>query len=277
MADGDRADRSRRLNSYSVFARFNPIPHLRSLRRLFTGKTRDASDTEDDILDGGSPKPVPSRKGKDKSENKVLCVGQLHDVNKEKIVWRCNGSGIHCFCGECIDWIFHHFLQSKRPMTGCPWCKTQVIGETQSSGETSGRWYRSIPFPEGEVEEYEAIMLEQTTKNPIYCSERTCSAFIPPSQIQGDVATCYKCGGNTQTCRLCKKAVHPHRPCPKEEDEDTQALLELAKKNNWKSCPGCNHLVEHTKEGCDQIPCVRCNTVFCYHCGKRWQECDRGL
>ena len=56
------------------------------------------------------------------------------------------------------------------------------------------------------VENYQLLMLEHETKNKIYCSNKKCSAFIPPLSIMGVNANCQKCG--KQTCARCKNASH---------------------------------------------------------------------
>ena len=56
------------------------------------------------------------------------------------------------------------------------------------------------------VEKYEAMRMEFDTKNKVYCSYKKCSAFISPSSITDENATCQKCG--RQTCTRCKNASH---------------------------------------------------------------------
>ncbi|KIX98524.1 uncharacterized protein Z520_05825 [Fonsecaea multimorphosa CBS 102226] len=72
-------------------------------------------------------------------------------------------------------------------------------------------------------DQFELAKVEFGTRNRTYCCGETCSAFINPSNIEGDVATCGKCG--TMTCNTCKKVAHDGH-CP--EDPELQATLSLA-------------------------------------------------
>lgn len=89
--------------------------------------------------------------------------------------------------------------------------------------------------------------IEFTTLNRTYCHIKTCSAFIPPSSIQGDKAVCRKC--KFSTCTHCKGLYHAGF-CP--QDSATQELLRIAKENGWQSCQSCHRIVE-LSTGCNHI------------------------
>ena len=110
------------------------------------------------------------------------------------------------------------------------------------------------------LEDYKMFELEITTPNPLYCSSRNCSAFVAPSNIHGDIGMC-KCGG--RTCRHCRKTQHPGRLCA--QDQDTQKVEALGKKQGWKHCPKCKHMIERTA-GCLHMTCSQCRTEFCWKC-----------
>uniref|UniRef100_A0A8H7K851 RING-type domain-containing protein n=1 Tax=Bionectria ochroleuca TaxID=29856 RepID=A0A8H7K851_BIOOC len=101
----------------------------------------------------------------------------------------------------------------------------------------------------------------------MYCHIKTCSAFIPPSSIQGDKAVCNRC--NCSTCTRCK-GLHHAGACP--ADPATQEFLRIAKDNGWQSCQSCHRMVE-LSTGCHHITCV-CKHHFCYACGVKWKSCE---
>ncbi|KAK0647064.1 hypothetical protein B0T16DRAFT_429654 [Cercophora newfieldiana] len=114
---------------------------------------------------------------------------------------------------------------------------------------------------------FNAKKIEFETPNRTYCSDLKCSTFIPPQAIKGGVATCVRCRANT--CAVCKKAEHQGQDCP--DDPATQALLRLAKEQQWQKCYKCAHLVE-LNHGCNHITC-HCGAEFCYECGEGWKTC----
>ncbi|KIW29679.1 hypothetical protein, variant [Cladophialophora immunda] len=115
-------------------------------------------------------------------------------------------------------------------------------------------------------DQFEHAKVEFGTRNRTYCCQETCSAFITPGNIEGDRATCGKCG--TMTCNICKKPAHDGH-CP--EDPELQATLSLATQSGWQRCYGCDRLIE-LDVGCNHITC-RCGAQFCYVCGVRWKQC----
>lgn len=107
---------------------------------------------------------------------------------------------------------------------------------------------------------YRMFELELMTPNPLYCSSRKCAAFVPPSNIHGDVGVC-RCGG--RTCRHCRSQEHRDKLCA--QDKETQKVEELGKRKGWKHCPKCQHMIERTA-GCLHMTCSQCRTEFCWKC-----------
>jgi hypothetical protein len=92
--------------------------------------------------------------------------------------------------------------------------------------------------------------VEWESKDRIYCSNKTCSAFIRPENIQGKKAKCLKCG--MRTCADCKKAAHSSRkPCVG-DGHGTRLALKVMEENKWRRCPGCNNGIERA-EGCNHM------------------------
>ena len=122
----------------------------------------------------------------------------------------------------------------------------------------------------GLVNQYRSMTLEFSTPNPVYCHNRSCGLFIPPSPADGpDNKRCLSC--NRVTCRHCRNQAHSGE-CP--ADVDTQRLRALAATRGWKPCPRCSKMVEKTS-GCNHISCT-CGAQFCYRCGRNYPCSDCG-
>jgi hypothetical protein len=180
-------------------------------------------------------------------EECVVCGDENH---KEEFLRPCE----HGYCEDCLQAGFKNALASKTPFKCCK--------KNLSVDDCTGL---EADF----VVKYQELILELTTPNPMYCCNVTCAKFLPPASIVGEVGTCGSC--KTQTCRHCKKRTHPGVFC--EEDRETKAVKELAMQKGWKTCPGCNHLIER-QSGCLHMICSRCQTAFCYRCSKRWNDCE---
>ena len=116
--------------------------------------------------------------------------------------------------------------------------------------------------------QYRDMLEETSTPNPIYCSNRDCSAFIPAANARGpDLIECHRC--DRATCRHCRNRYHPGTECA--ADVDTQRARSLAAAQGWKACPNCSNMVEKSS-GCLHMTC-RCGTEFCYRCGQHYRSC----
>lgn len=98
------------------------------------------------------------------------------------------------------------------------------------------------------ITHFEEKSVEYMTPDRLYCSWPTCSAFIPPSSINGETAVCPKCG--YWVCTLCKGPTHQGRDCP--EDGALNDLIETAHGAGWQRCYQCNRFVELSL-GCNHI------------------------
>ena len=177
----------------------------------------------------------------------TVCGDESH---REELIWPCE----HAYCDGCASEGFRTALKSRAPFRCCG--KDVPVSECHA-------------LPRETVDKYASLLVELKTTNPIYCHQPKCGAFVPPDLVVGDLAKCAKC--NAQTCRHCRKAAHPGKFC--KQDKETEAVKELAQEKGWKSCPGCQHMVERL-EGCLHIVCSRCQTAFCYRCSKKWDDCE---
>ena len=55
---------------------------------------------------------------------------------------------------------------------------------------------------------------------------------------------------------------------------DDVALLDAARRNQWRRCPQCHHMIE-LYSGCRHITC-KCGCEFCYTCGVLWEKVPGG-
>ncbi|RMJ16380.1 hypothetical protein CDV36_003924 [Fusarium kuroshium] len=130
----------------------------------------------------------------------------------------------------------------------------------------SHEYCRDCLFSPTFVGEFRAKKLEHDTPNRTYCSQSSCSTFVPPAFIAKDVARCPKC--SQRTCVHCKGPFHDG-VCP--SDTVSQQVLEMATQNGWQQCKVCKRVVE-LEQGCNHITC-KCKAEFCYVCGERWKTC----
>ena len=98
------------------------------------------------------------------------------------------------------------------------------------------------------INHFEEKAVEFSTSNRLYCAWPTCSTFIPPTKINGDIAICPKC--DFWVCALCKGHAHQGRDCPK--DAGLDALMSTATKEGWQCCYRCKRFIE-LDLGCNHI------------------------
>jgi hypothetical protein len=106
---------------------------------------------------------------------------------------------------------------------------------------------------------YADMINEKAGQNPVFCHDRYCSTYIPSTCITEKGASCPMCG--LLTCPSCRKTMH-EGICVR----DMKRLWNMAKRQGWKTCPGCKQWVERSA-GCKSMVCT-CGQVFCYNCGK---------
>lgn len=102
-----------------------------------------------------------------------------------------------------------------------------------------------------------------------YCPYRNCSALVIDECGGGDVrkVKCPNC--KRLFCFRCRMTWHAGFRCEESRemrDGNDVAFGVLAERNRWMRCPRCRHFVERV-EGCKIMKC-RCDTSFCYRCGK---------
>ncbi|KAL2045041.1 hypothetical protein N7G274_002816 [Stereocaulon virgatum] len=163
----------------------------------------------------------------------------------------------HWYCREDLQSAFQVGLESRTPFQCCQ---------------------RAVPiedllglFDDDFRDRYSELVLELSTPNAVYCSNRSCIRFIPPSQATGpDTMRCSHC--RTATCRHCRNRSHSGTEC--HADVGTRQARALAEAQGWRACPSCTNVVEKSS-GCLHMTC-RCGTQFCYGCGAFYTRCQGG-
>lgn len=84
----------------------------------------------------------------------------------------------HAYCLGCLKELFQISMQDETLMP--PRCCRQEIPINLAK------------LTPKETENFTAKLLEFSTTNRLYCSEPTCSTFIPPTLIVNNVGTCPK-------------------------------------------------------------------------------------
>lgn len=129
----------------------------------------------------------------------------------------------HYLCPSCTTRMFK--LAAEEESSYPPKCCKQRISLTQARN-----------FLDRDVRElYEKKRIEWDTKKRVYCSSKTCNAFISKDNIDKKRATCQKCG--QKTCPRCKEREHKGDMCA--ENEALEATLKTITKRGWKRCPKC--------------------------------------
>ncbi|KAL4948364.1 hypothetical protein BDW69DRAFT_176625 [Aspergillus filifer] len=161
----------------------------------------------------------------------------------------------HQYCRSCLEELFEAAINDESLFP--PRCCRQpfVFNATR------------IFLKSDLVKRFEKKRIEFETPNRTYCYSPDCSAFIHPSNIHDNIATCPEC--LFTTCTFCKERAHTG-DCP--NDTAMQQLLETAQENGWQRCYSCWRVVE-LQHGCNHITC-RCGAQFCYNCGGRWRTCE---
>ncbi|KAE9461210.1 hypothetical protein C3L33_06890, partial [Rhododendron williamsianum] len=188
------------------------------------------------------------------SENiKETCAICLEDRNSCKM-FAINGC-LHRYCYSCMKSHVHvKLVQGMLPKCPHEGCNTDLTTEMCKTFLTP---------------ELYDIMCQRVKESSIaatdkiYCPYPTCSALMSRIEVSantrvGGPCRCKRCQG--LFCLYCKVPWHNNMSCgtykrsnPSPSAEDAK-LKSLARKNLWRQCVKCSHMVELT-EGCNHITC----------------------
>ncbi|KAL6900461.1 hypothetical protein GGI43DRAFT_49791 [Trichoderma evansii] len=142
----------------------------------------------------------------------------------------------HVYCHDCVKELFRLAIADESLFP--PQCCGQQIPI-----EAAKRL-----LPTKLIDEYHEKELEYGIPNKTYCYISTCLAFIPPSLIRNDVATCKIC--HCKTCSICKGPSHEDEDCP--DDKEMEEFLNMAAEKKWQRCYSCRRMVQMAR-GCNHI------------------------
>ncbi|KAL2438936.1 hypothetical protein ABEF95_015025 [Exophiala dermatitidis] len=201
-------------------------------RELFDGfHEAYRSESESSTTEAGSSRLGTREKGK--GDNFELRCVACHENKKyfDVIEAPCG----HGYCKPCLQELFD--LSTKDESLFPPRCCRQPL-ELQDV---------HIFLTKEIKDRFERAKVEFSTADRTYCSDPSCSAFIPAAAYQGDVATCIDCG--TRTCITCKAGAHTG-DCP--NDSALRETLALATASGWQRCYSCGRLIE-LDVGCNHM------------------------
>ncbi|KAL7201912.1 hypothetical protein ACSBR1_033579 [Camellia fascicularis] len=207
-----------------------------------------------------------SSRGKNMKENCSICLEDT-DVSQMFSVNDC----LHRYCSSCLKkHVEVKLLQGMLPKCPHDGCKTELKIESCKNFLTSELYH----LMSQRIKEYS---IPATQK--IYCPYPKCSALMSKAEAlvntnNAGASMCEICRG--LFCMSCKAPWHSNISCndykilnPYPCAEDAK-LNSLARRNLWRQCVKCNHMVE-LAEGCNHIYC-RCGYEFCYICGAEWKN-----
>lgn len=140
----------------------------------------------------------------------------------------------HTYCGKCLTQLFENAMADEAAFP--PRCCRQHLDLDDM------RPY----LPSATANAYEQKAVELGTQDRTYCHNPHCSTFIPPCNVNGDVANCPVC--RSTTCTMCKAASHLG-DCP--QDLGLQQVMETAHREGWRRCT-CRRMIELTV-GCNHM------------------------
>lgn len=196
-------------------------PHLRSNASLVPTRSRSVSIAK------------PRRDRESLFGVWKTCVACNEEVSYTCAVYSPCG---HDYCKDCAKQIFVNATRDEALFP--PRCCRQTIPLAAVDVFLTAEF----------IEHFLEKSVEFTTPDRIYCSWPTCSTFIPPSSINGEIAVCPKC--EYWVCTMCKGPTHQGRDCP--EDGALNNLVVTARRAGWQRCYQCHRFVELSL-GCNHI------------------------
>ncbi|KAJ0093749.1 hypothetical protein Patl1_26632 [Pistacia atlantica] len=167
----------------------------------------------------------------------------------------------HPFCLDCIAKYIEFKIEDHTANIQCPGLNCQQVLDPLScraiiSQSVFSKWCDLL------CDNY-VLGFERS-----YCPGTNCMEVVV-NECGGTVkkSKCPNC--KRLFCFQCKLAWHAGYGCAESRNmRDRNDILfgQLVERNTWTRCPGCGHCIE-LREGCKSVKC-RCNTWFCYKCGK---------
>lgn len=226
-----------------------------------------------------SPQPAvppqaaaPSSASPDKPPNESMFTCQICFDDLHTEACRELGECAHKYCVGCMrSYLRIIATESKKFPIPCP---------DPSCAQALDPQLCIMALEGDDAELLSRLVVEKThCKTMNYCANASCATpfdFEPPHPNASDDAWRIECPlCKTATCVRCKTIWHNQATCAeaKAGSAGAEELKELAKKENWKSCPKCGEVIERIS-GCNYMRC-RCGSRFCYACGTPYKNALR--
>jgi hypothetical protein len=151
------------------------------------------------------------------------------------------------YCNECLNRMFLVSLTTRALYPPRCSCRKRIDIHSMLDTYTEDVHNLLMALPE-----------EWQTRNPTYCGQEGCGAYIPEEQFKSSdgtelqVGACKAC--NEVTCSKCKQTQAAHNnlcdKCPRKTI--SPELYSFVKENQLTSCPTCKILVE-LEDGCSSV------------------------
>lgn len=115
------------------------------------------------------------------------------------------------FCTNCEDWSSTPLIPLPCRCHWCTPCLITAFSLSRSEEHYPPKCCSTLNFTTFKSYLPNSLIADLETKIPIFetpgklrvfCAHKTCLMFIPPADVQGEVAWCQSCGA--KTCVLCK-------------------------------------------------------------------------
>ncbi|GAA5974427.1 hypothetical protein JCM21900_005936 [Sporobolomyces salmonicolor] len=175
----------------------------------------------------------------------------------------------HVSCVDCLGTYLQKKLEGlerKAFPILCPQCPYELTDEDAA---------RILGLDNLEAWHYRKLL---DSLPPLFCPNARCSARILPhaNADEQPQAQCPSC--RQLACAPCKSMWRNGYTCeqyqalpPRERDPEDFAFFELARREKWTRCPGCQSVIE-LSTGCRHMTCSRCGVEHCYNCGSLWEK-----
>ncbi|BGP19439.1 hypothetical protein JCM10213_000678 [Rhodosporidiobolus nylandii] len=144
----------------------------------------------------------------------------------------------HHFCRPCLGELF--LLATKDESLSPASCCSRTVDPS---------WMLSTSLTLVERSDYRKALDEFGTKNRLYCSRASCSAFLGKAGGPRRMITCESCGAGT--CAACKSPEHSRsEACAADTDDSAAAKLATALRGT--RCLNCKRVVVKNG-GCENV------------------------
>jgi len=204
--------------------------------------TENMQEDEDEAMQGDCP----------------ICLDSL----SSQAVFPLNNCG-HLFHIGCLETYFVEEIKKRTFPIKCPNpdCKIEIPGDDIKDALKNHVEYQDL-YDEYYIKSY----LDSRPTEFYQCPTPDCKFICSVEGVRFDCPECQK-----TYCVECKADWHHNMSCrqfqDQRRDEHDERFERYAHRMKYKGCPRCRVFVERI-EGCNAMVCSRCQTPFCYECGR---------